>query len=58
MRIDIGGGGGGGFVSYMVGSGGTPDGVGGRGRGLTFPTDTTPAYEGYPSEVKLFWVLP
>ena len=37
----------------MRGLGETPDGVGEKGRGLSFPDDTNPDCEGSPREVKL-----
>ena len=37
--------------SHVGDSGGTPNGVGGRGKGVSLADETTPACEGFPPEV-------
>ena len=52
-------GGGEGVLPPRVGDlGGTPDGVGVGGKGLSFPAETTLYCEGSPQEVKQIGVLP
>ena len=43
-----------GIPPHVGGSGGTPDGVGVRGRVFSFPYDPTPAFDGSPLEVNYF----